>query len=393
MRLLIGLSEESEKDTGGHRGSDHAGHVRGHGMGQEVVAGVCFQTHLFGHARRIRHGGHAGVADERVDLLAFRQEEVHELREEHAEGGGDDERSQTEAENERGPAGEEHVSLGGGTHGDTDERGHDIDERTAGRGGEALGDAALLEQVAEEEHAQQRQAGGDDEGRAEEADDREDDLLALADGARFVHPDQALLLGGEQQHDRLLDHGHEGHVGVGRHGDRTHQFRSQLGAQEDGGRAVRAADDADGTGLIGGEAEHEREQVGAEDTHLCSGADQDEARLRDQGREVRHGPDAEEYQWRVPAVLHAVVQDVQHGVLFVDADLEADAGRGIEEEGDVADDHAESDRHEQQRLPMLDNTQGDETQADADHQQVLPGAVGKSGKLPELLEAVDDVFH
>ena len=95
-----GLAEETEQDTGGHGGADHAGDVGRHGVGQQVVGRIGFETHLFGYARGIRHGGHAGVADERVDLLALGQEQVHELREEHAEGGGDHEGRETKAEDE-----------------------------------------------------------------------------------------------------------------------------------------------------------------------------------------------------------------------------------------------------------------------------------------------------
>ena len=39
---------------------------------------------------------------------------------------------------------------------------------------------------------------------------------------------------------------------------------------------------------------------------------------------------------------------------------------------------------------MLPDSQEDEQQAYADHHQMLPGRVRKSGELPELLQAVDN---
>ena len=198
-------------------------------MHQQVVLRIVFQADVVRHAGGIRNGRHTGVADERVDLVAFLEEEVEELHEEHAGEGGDHERQGADDEDLHGFPAEELAGLRGGTDGDTDQDGDDVHQRTAGRVGQTLGHAAFLEQVAEEEHTEQRNTGGHDEGRQQEADDREEFLLGRGDRARGLHTDEALLLGGQQAHDRRLDHRHEGHIGISRHGDGTHQVRSQAG--------------------------------------------------------------------------------------------------------------------------------------------------------------------
>ena len=125
----------------------------------------------------IRHSADAAVADERVDFIALLEEEVHQLDEQHTAEGGHDERTGTEAENHQRLAAEEHRSLGRGTYGDADEQGADIDHSVGGHIGEALGDTALFQQVAEEEHTEQRQAARHDEGAEKQTDDGEGNLL------------------------------------------------------------------------------------------------------------------------------------------------------------------------------------------------------------------------
>ena len=63
------------------------------------------------------------------------------------------------------------------------------------------------------------------------------------------------------------------------------------------------------------------------------------------------------------------------------------------EKRDVADDDAESDRDEKERLPLVFDGKEYEQDADADHQKILIIAVGKPRILPELLKIADDVSH
>ena len=223
-------------------------------MHEQVVARICFETHGFGYTGAVRHCGYACVADERVDLAALLAEEVHELYEEHSAGGGNHEGKQTQQEDLDGPCIQEHVGLCGGTHGEADERGGNVDDGAAGILGQAPGDSAFLQQVAEEEHSQKRQARRNDECGAEEAYDGEYYLFALRHLAGRSHADEALLLGGEQQHYGLLYDRHQGHVRIGRDGYSSHKFRSQLAAEEDGGGTVGSAYDTDGSGFVGREA-------------------------------------------------------------------------------------------------------------------------------------------
>ena len=379
--------EEGEEDTCGDGGADDAGNVGTHGVLEEVVGLVVLETHIVGHAGGIGHGADAGVADEGVDLVAFLEEEVHQFDEEDTHEGGDDEGAGTEGEDEHRAAREEGGGLRGGSHGDADEEGADVDDGVGGDLGEALGDAALLQQVTEEEHAQQGKARGDDEGAEEESDDGEGDLLELGDLARGLHADGALFLGGEEAHDGGLDDGHECHVGVGRDGDGTHELGGELRGDEDGRGAVGAADDADGTCLIGGEAEGHGAHVGGEDAALGGRADEEQFGVGEQGREVGHGSNAKEYQGRIPAVLDSVVEDVEHGVGLVDAYLQSRI------EGDVADEHAESDGHKQKRLKLELDAEEDEYQSYQDHDDVAPCDVGETRVLEELDELGRQEVH
>ena len=94
------LTEESQKDTRRNCGTDHTGHVGGHCMGEKMVGRIGLESDCLGYARRIRNCRNAGIADERVHLLAFRQEQVHELDETHAEECRDHEGNETESEDE-----------------------------------------------------------------------------------------------------------------------------------------------------------------------------------------------------------------------------------------------------------------------------------------------------
>ena len=176
-------------------------------------------------------------------------------------------------------------------------------------------------------------------------------------------------------------------TGIGGNRNGSHEFGGELAAEEAGRRTVSSADDADCTGLIRGKAQKQGEQICSEDTHLGRSAYQHQTRLGNQRAEVGHGSDSKEDQRGIPSHAHALIEDVQHGILLVDADLQSG------EHGDVAYDHAESDGHEQQGFPVFLDAQEDEHQADADHRQVLPCAIGKTRETPELLETLYYGIH
>ena len=125
-------------------------------MLEQIVGPVVFQAHVVRHTCSIGHSRHTGVTDKRVDLVAFFQEEVHKLDEQHSESGGNDERTCTECENQHRTTGKEGRGLRRSTHGDTDKQRADVDDGIGCHLRQTLGNAALLKQVAEEQHTQQR---------------------------------------------------------------------------------------------------------------------------------------------------------------------------------------------------------------------------------------------
>ena len=304
--------EEGQQDTCGDSRAYHTGHIGTHGVLEEVVGAVVLEAYVVGHTGGIGNGTDTGVTDKRVDFVAFLEEEVENLHEEDTAEGGDDEGEGTKAEDEHRTTGEERGGLGGGTNGDTDKEGANVDDGVAGHLAETLGDTAFLQQVTKEEHTQQGQTARHDECAEEESDNGEGNLFELGDLARRFHTDGTLLGGGHESHDGRLDDGDESHVGVGRHSDGTHQVGSQLRRKEDGCGAVSTTDDADGTSLVGSETQGQGAGVGGKNTRLCGGTDEEEFGVGEQGGEVGHGTDAQEYQWRVPTVLHTVIKDMQH---------------------------------------------------------------------------------
>ena len=88
-------------------------------------------------------------------------------------------------------------------------------------------------------------------------------------------------------------------------------MRSELVGQEDGRRAVCAADDADGRSLRTGEAEADGAKEGDENAELGSSAQKQALRVSDQRTKVGHCADTHEDQRRVQTCLDADVEDVQ----------------------------------------------------------------------------------
>ena len=157
-------------------------------------------------------------------------------------------------------------------------------------------------------------------------------------------------------------------------------MRCQLDGGEDGGGSVGTSDDSERGSLLRGEAYKNAYDEHAEDAHLGGGTHQHQLRLGDQGGEVGHRTYAKENQRRIPALLHSLVEYVQHRTVLVYAYVQA------REHRDVAHYDSEADRHEQQRLPFLDYAQGDEDNAYGYHHHVLYRHVGEAGVLPELYQ-------
>ena len=77
---------------------------------------------------------------------------------------------------------------------------------------------------------------------------------------------------------------------------------------------------------------------------------QKEFRIGQKGREVGERTNAQEDKRRIPAVANAGIEEVEYRVIFVQSDFKT---YGLE--GNVAEDDAESDGNQQQRLKVLLN--------------------------------------
>jgi hypothetical protein len=114
---------------------------------------------------------------------------------------------------------------------------------------------------------------------------------------------------GQRAHDRRLYQGHQGHVGVGGHGDGAEQVRCENAGHVDRRGPIGPTDDADRRGIgdaeigdtSGGQA-HGAQHRG-EDSELRRRAEQQRTRIGDQGAKVGHRADAhEDHQRRHTAV-------------------------------------------------------------------------------------------
>ena len=272
-------------------------------MHEQVVAGVVLLADLLGNTGGHGNGGNTGGADERVDLAVG--DNAHDLAQDNTAGGADAEGDDAQNDDLNGLDVQEGGGVGGAADGEAEEDRDDVHQLIAGGLGDTLDNAGLLHQVAHHQAADQnggvRQGQGNDDGN----DDGEEDLLGLGDAAGGSHDDLTLFFSGQDLHDRRLDNRHQRHVAVRSNCDGAEQMRGQLGSDIDGGGAVRAADDADSTGFLIGEAQNLSADKGEEDTQLCGSAQQQAGRAGDQRLEIGHSADAEEDQRRVNAQLDA----------------------------------------------------------------------------------------
>ena len=111
--------------------------------------------------------------------------------------------------------------------------------------------AALAQQISEHQESHQGHGLRGDEAYDDGNRDGKRDSHAAAHVAGIVlHVDAALLFRGHQLDCKRLDNGHQGHVGVGGHRDWAHVVGAQHLGNQDGGGAVRRADDSDGSRIL-----------------------------------------------------------------------------------------------------------------------------------------------
>ncbi len=360
-------------------------------MHEQEVGGILLLAHVLGHTGGHRHGGHAGGADQRIDLALCQH--IHHVAQDQAAGGGQQEGGQAQRDNGQGLEGQEAGSGGLEAHGQAQRDGNDVDEGVLGGVGQALGNAALTEQVAQHKHTDQGGGVGNQQHHKDGHGDGEDDLLGLRHLAQLAHLDLAGLLGGQQLHQRRLDHGDQGHVGVSRNGNGRQELHRQFRSGQDGGRAVGAADDADGGGFSGLKAQHQSHQEGGKDAQLSGGAQQQGGGVGQQGAKVRHRADSHKDNRRVDGVLNALIEHphetystaVRGGVIH----------RLVEQAGDgqVGQQHTEGDGNQQQGLEALANAHVQQHTGDNQHKSGLPVQSGKAGAGRDRGNYSSEKFH
>ena len=88
-------------------------------------------------------------------------------------------------------------------------------------------------------------------------------------------------------------------------------------------------------------------------------------------------------------MFHALVEDVEHGVVFVKTDFQSCVGT----EGDVAKDDSQSDRHQEERFEVFLYGEPDEDASHQYHDEVSCRGVGEARIGQELIEVLYDEIH
>ena len=386
----IRLAEHGQQEAGRDGGADNAGHVGTHGVHQQEVGGVVLLADGVGHTGSHGNRRNTGGADQGVDLPAG--ELAHHVAAQQTAGSGNAEGYDAQNHDLQGAASQEGGADHGGAHGGGQQNGDNVHQSVLRGVAETVGRAGLLEQVAQHQAADQRRGIRQQQRHEDNHHDGEDDLLGLGDGTGLHHLDLAILGGGQQVHDGGLNQRDQRHVGVGGHSDGAQQLGSQTGGQEDGGGAVRAADDADGSGLGAGKAQQHAAQEGNEHAQLCSSAQQQALGVRQQGAKVGHGAHAHEDQAGVQGGLDADIEDIQQTAFPHDGAVAVvQVTCGIHEvvpqllvvktaQRQVGQQAAEGNAHQQQRLELLDDAQVQQHTGDDQHHQILPAAIGEAGE-------------
>ena len=176
--------------------------------------------------------------------------------------------------------------------------------------GEAVGNAALAEQVTQHEQADKRRRGRQHEGYEYGDHDGEYYLFLLGYRPQLLHLYPALFLCRQRLHYRGLYDRNQRHVRISRDGDRTEKIRSEPQGNVNRRRAVCAADYAYGACFSIAEAKELSAYKSDEDAELRSRAHKQALGVGDQGTEVCHCSHAHEYQRGVYAELYAQIQVV-----------------------------------------------------------------------------------
>ena len=230
---------------------------------------------------------------------------AHDFAEQNTARSAEAERDQAQRHDEQRVLVEEGLCICGTADRHTEENRNDVHQLVARRLVDAVHNTGLFHQIAQHQHADKRHGCGKDQTNDDGADNGEHDLFQFGNRTKLFHYDHTFFLCGKRAHDRRLDDGHQRHIAVRGHSDSAKQFRRQLAGNENGCRAVRTADDADGAGLRAGKTKQLRSDVSSENAKLCGSAQQQALRVGDQRAEIRHRTDTKEDQRRINAQLDA----------------------------------------------------------------------------------------
>src|SRR5699024_2343397 len=249
-------------------GSNLTRNIDAHRVHEQEVLVVLLQAHLIDDTGRHGESGNTGSTDHGVDL--FLAEDVVQLGNENAAHGVEDESDEAQAEDHQRLGVEEALRLHLGGHGQAQEQGDQVGQDFLCRLGQAVQNAALTDQVAEHQETDEGNAAGSKDARDHGDEDGEQDLGGLGNALfRILHADLALLFGSDHADDRRLDDGNQRHIGVSHHDDRADILGLHIVTDENGGGAVRRADDGNGGRVPDVKAEQRGQAEGEEDAELC----------------------------------------------------------------------------------------------------------------------------
>ena len=80
------LVEKTQQSSCGYGRTDDTRHVRSHGMHEQEVVSVVFQTQVVGDTGAHRYGAHSSISYQWVDLLALWQEHIHQFDKQYSAG-------------------------------------------------------------------------------------------------------------------------------------------------------------------------------------------------------------------------------------------------------------------------------------------------------------------
>ena len=168
---------------------------------------------------------------------------------------------------------------------------------------------------------------------------------------------------------RGLHDGHQRHVRVGHDDDGAEVVGLEHVGDDDGGGAVRRADDADGGGVLDLKAHERRHAEGEEDAELRRRAEDHHLGVGEQRREVDHGADADKQQKREELVGNTGVEQHIDGADLLHAVNELGDGAGHRQ---VDQDRAEAHGQQQRGFHLFLDRQPDQQPADGPHDHLLP---------------------